>query len=129
MTVARTAPTPTLQPRVPVSPTHGIEGQVVHYADFAITDSSDTTVACYLGGLIPWRIINESGGAVTLTFYDALEQDGTALAVQDQDAVAVGTLAVADDESSELPTALAGCTWLVIVGASDADGLTLVCKR
>lgn len=129
MTIARTQIMPAIKPPLAVPDQHQIEGMIVHFEDFSITDSSDSSATMYLGGLIPWRIINESGSAATLTFYDSLSVDGTALAVQDQDAVPVPTLAVADDESSELPTSLAGCTWLVIVGAGAGDGFTLVCKR
>jgi hypothetical protein len=129
MSIARTAVPLTIQLPVGLSVDEGLEGKVAHAQSFAMTDSSDTTCAIYLGGLIPWRIINESGGAATFTFYDALLQDGTALAVQDADAAAIGTLAVADDESSELPIGLAGCTWLVITEAAGASGFTLVCKR
>ena len=129
MTVARTKIAPVVQAPIAMSDGHCIEGLVVHFSDFSITDSSDSTAACYVGGLVPWRIVNESAAAATFTFYDALTQDGTALAVQDSDAVPVPTLAVADDESSELPGALAGCTWLVIAGAAAGDHFTLVCKR
>ncbi len=129
MTIARTQIMPAIKPPLAVPDQHQIEGMIVHFEDFSITDSSDSSATMYLGGLIPWRIINESGSAATLTFYDALSLDGTALAVQDQDGNPVAALAVADDVSSELPMALAGCTMLVIKGAAAGDGFTLVCKR
>jgi len=102
---------------------------VVHFEDFAVTTDADTTATMYLGGLVPWRIINESGGAATLTFYDSLSLDGTELSLVDQDDVAVSTMTIGDDESQEIPSAVAGCTWLVIKGAAAGDGFTLVCKR
>jgi len=129
MTIARTQIMPAIKPPLAVPDQHQIEGMIVHFEDFSITDSSDSSATMYLGGLIPWRVINESGSSAALTFYDALTVDGTALAAQDQDAAAVPTLAVGDDVSSELPTSLAGCTWLVIVGAAAGDNFTLVCKR
>ena len=105
-----------------------IKGAVANFA-FSATDSESTTAVIPLGGMIPWRIVNESGASATLTFYDALTEDGTALSTYDQDSVAVGSITVGDDCSHELPSGLAGCTCLVIVAATDADGFTLVCRR
>jgi hypothetical protein len=96
---------------------------------FSVTTSTDTTACIPLGGLIPWRLANESGGSATLTFYDAMTKNGTALAVYDQDSAAIGAITIGDDCSHELPSSLAGCTWLVIKGAGAADGFTLICKR
>lgn len=128
MPVTRTAVP--LKIQMPVGPEgSGMEGLVAHASSFTITTSSDTTAAIYVGGLIPWRIINESGSSETLTFYDALTQNGTALAAQDTEAAPVPTLVVADDCSSELPPGLTGCTWLVIAGDGGGAGFTLVCKR
>jgi len=127
--LARTQVPPTLMPPVAVPDRHQIEGMVVHFEDFAVTTDADKTATMYLGGLVPWRIINESGGAATLTFYDSLSLDGTELSLVDQDDVAVSTMTIGDDESQEIPSAVAGCTWLVIKGAAAGDGFTLVCKR
>ena len=127
--IGRTQIMPTVKAPITVADSHQIEGVIVHFEDFAITDDEDTTAAMYLGGLIPWRVINESGAAATLTMYDARSLNSTALTPVDQDGVAVAAFGIADDESHELPTALAGCTVLVIKGAVAADGFTLVCKR
>lgn len=129
MPVARTAVPLKIQNPVGLALDGGMEGMVAHAQSFTITTSSDTTAAIYLGGLIPWRIINASGSSETLTFYDALTQDGTALAAQDEDAAPVATLVVADNTSSKLPPGLDGCTWLVIAGDGGGAGFTLVCKR
>lgn len=96
---------------------------------FSVTDDEDTTASIVLGGLLPWRIVNESGGAATLTFYDAIAPDGTALAAYDEDGVAVAAMTIADDASEQCPTGLSGCTYLVVKGAAAADGFTLVCRR
>jgi hypothetical protein len=130
-------PAPLMLARTQVAPTYlspiggldGIEGKVVHFQDFAVTTDADTTATMYLGGLLPWRIINESGGSATLTFYDARTLDGNELSLYDQDDVAVPSLTIGDDESMELPTAMAGCTWLVVKGGGAASGFTLVCRR
>lgn len=129
MLLARTQVPPTIMSSVGLVDDNQIEGAIVHFEDFAITTDADTTSAIYLGGLIPWRVINESGAAATLTFYDARSVTGTALAVVDQDDVAVPTMTIGDDESQELPSALAGCTVLIIKGAVAADGFTVVAKR
>ena len=127
--LARTQVAPTLMNPVGVPDAHQIEGMVVHYQDFAITTDADTTATMYVGGLIPWRIINESGGAATLTFYDARTLDGNELTLYDQDDVAVPAITIGDDESMEIPTGISGCTWLVVKGGSAASGFTLVCRR
>ncbi len=129
MLLARTQVPPTIMSSVGLVDDNQIEGAIVHFEDFAITTDADTTSAIYLGGLIPWRVINESGAAATLTFYDARSVAGTALTVVDQDDVPVSTMTIGDDESQELPSALAGCTVLIIKGAIAADGFTVVAKR
>jgi hypothetical protein len=103
-------------------------GAVANFA-FDVTTDAATTDVIPLGGMIPWRVVNESGASATLTFYDALTVDGTALSPYDQDGVAVAAVTVGDDCSYELPSGLAGCTCLVIKGGSAADGFTLVCRR
>lgn len=127
--LARTQVAPTIMTPVGVPDAHQIEGMVVHYEDFAVTTDADTTATMYVGGLIPWRIINESGGDATLTFYDARTLDGNELTLYDQDDVAVPALTIGDDESMELPTGMSGCTWLIVKGGGAASGFTLVCRR
>jgi len=130
MLLARTQVAPTvLPPIVGVADQHQIEGVIVHFQDFAVTTDADTTATMYVGGLIPWRVINETGGAVTLTFYDSRSVSGSEFALVDQDDGAIPSITVGDDESQELPSGMAGCTYLVVKGGAAADGLTLVCKR
>ena len=130
MMLARTQVSPhVLPPVVGIADAHQIEGVIVHFEDFAITTDADTTATMYVGGLIPWRVINETGGAVTLTFYDSRSINGNEFALVDQDDVAIPSITVSDDESQELPSGMAGCTYLVVKGGGAADGLTLVCKR
>lgn len=129
MTIARTKVDLILQPPVGVPDAHCIEGMVSMARNFSVTADSDTTCAIYCGGLIPWRLANESGGALTFTLYTAYEPDGTAITPYDQDDVAVATLTVGDDEDIELPTGLSGCLWLVIIAGAAADNITLLCRR
>ena len=130
MLVARTQVAPhVLPPIVGIADAHQIEGVIVHFEDFAVTTDADTTAVMYVGGLIPWRVINETGGAVTLTFYDSRSVNGNEFALVDQDDVAIPSITVGDDESQELPSGMAGCTYLIVKGGGAASGLTLVCKR
>jgi hypothetical protein len=129
MLLARNVAYPVVQPPIGVVDVHRIESVVAIAADFSVTTSEATTVVIPLYGLIPWQISNESGGAATLTFYNALTLEGTALTPYDEDSVAVGTMTIGDDCSQQMPTALSGCTTLVIVGAAAGDHFTLVCKR
>lgn len=96
---------------------------------FDVTTDATTTAVIPLKGLLPWRVVNESGSSATLTFYDALAVDGTALTTYDEDGVAIAAITVGDDCSHALPSALAGCTCLVIKGGSAASGFTLICRR
>lgn len=129
LAVSRTQVMPTVKSGVAWPDAQQIEGAVVHFEDFAVTTSTDSTAAMYIGGLVPWRVINESGAAATLTFYDARSVNGTALSLIDQDDIAVPSITIGDDESQELPSSMAGCTYLVVTGAAAADGFTVVCKR
>lgn len=129
MPVARTQVLPTLMPVIQVPDQNALEAKVVHFEDFDVTASSDTTSAMFLGGLLPWRLINESGGALTFTLRSARALNGTALVPYDQDVGAVRTLLVPDDADIELPTGLAGISWLVVVGSGAGSNITLVCRR
>ena len=129
MMLARTQVPPTLHPSIAEVGGQRMEGLLVSFDDFAVTTDADTTATMYIGGLIPWRVINETGGAVTLTFYDARSANGNELALVDQDDVAIPSITVGDDESQELPSGMAGCMYLIVKGGGAADGLTLVCKR
>ena len=129
MTLARTRVDLVVQSPITMPTSPSIEAAVAIASDFSVTTSATTTSAIPLYGLIPWQITNESGAAATLTFYNALSIDGTAMACYDEDSVAVGTITIGDDCSQQLPTALSGCTVLVITGAAAADHFTVVCKR
>lgn len=129
MTIARTPARLEIQPSIGMPDRQCIEGTVALASDFSITASSDTTVAIYMGGLIPWRIMNESGGAVTVTLYDAKTINGTALSPKDADGIAPAAITLADDESRELPPGYSGVTWLVIVGSAAADNISLKAMR
>jgi hypothetical protein len=96
---------------------------------FSVTTNAGTTAVIPLSGLIPWRIINEGDSSVTLTFFDALTEDGTALTTYDEDNAEIPAVVVADSSSRALPSGLAGCTFLVVTGSGAASDLTLVCKR
>lgn len=95
-----------------------------------LTNDAATTGCANVSGFPIMRLINESGGSITVTFYDALSKDGTALSTYGEDSGAVDTLTVADDGSAQCPTSLAGCTWLILVlSASTATNVTLKCER
>lgn len=129
MTIARTKIEPTLMPLADVKNQNAIEGKVVHFEDFSVTDSSDTTAAMYLGGLLPWRLINESGGPITFTFNSARSLNGNALSPYDVDVQPVLTITLVDDGDIELDPGLSGIAWLVITGSAPADHITLICRR
>jgi hypothetical protein len=129
MTVARTKISLTTQmPAVSVSDGQ-IQGAVATADDFAVTASSDSSAAIYIGGLIPWRLCNESGGSLTFTFKAARTLNGTALTPYDADGDGVVTMTLGDDCEGEIPSGLSGVLWLVIVGSGAGSGITLICKR
>ena len=127
MTIARTAVK--LKVQAPSCTSDGqMQGLVATARNFSVTDSSDTTAAIYCAGLIPWRLANESGGALTFTLYSAYEQDGTAISPHDSDLLDVPTITLADDADCEL-IGLGGVQWLVIIAGAAADNITLTCMR
>ena len=129
MAIDRTLVPLQLQLGIGASDPDKIEGKVAIASNFAVTDDSDTTAAIYVGGTIPWEIVNESGGAATLTFTHALTLNGTSLAKTDEDSVATTVITLADDGSQQMPSSLSGVLYLVITAASPASGFTLICKR
>lgn len=100
--------------------------------NLAITDDAATTAVIKMAGCPFGRIRNESGGTITLTFYDATSKDGTALDLLDQDNVAApnDSFVVTDDKSRELPDSIKGCEYLVIKGAAAyATGVSIHLER
>ena len=128
MTVARTQASLVVANGLGMADGNTFEGIIAHALDFAITASTDTTVAIYCAGAIPWRLVNNSGGPITVTLYDALTQNGVANDLTDSDGGAVPTRVMADHESWEI-TGAAGVTWLVIKGSAAASGFSLTVKR
>jgi hypothetical protein len=117
-----------IQPPLGMADANSIEGVVAKTEQFSITTDADTTAVIYMAGLIPWRLHNESGGAVTVTLYDAGEKDGAELTIYDVDNQPIAAFSVADGGSVDISDA-AGVLHLVIKGGAAASGLRLVAKR
>ena len=67
------------------------------------------------------RIINRSGGAVTITFWECETRTGTYVVCED-----VSSLAVSNNSSKEIPAALFGSRWLKAVLSSGTATLYVV---
>lgn len=106
-----------------------MEGKLVSFKNFSVTDDADTTAVMYLGGLLPWRIVNQSGASATFTFYSGIASDDDEITPYDCDSVAVPSYTVADDCDQELQPGLGGVLWLIVKGAAAADNITLICRR
>jgi hypothetical protein len=128
MPVARTKVSLAVQPPACSAPDGQMQGLIAMARNFSITDSADTTAAIYVGGMVPCRLANESGGALTFTLYTAYQQDGTAITPYDADVVALTTVTLGDDCDCELVLGI-GIQWLVIIAGAAADNITLTCMR
>jgi hypothetical protein len=115
----------------PIGPHNLMEGGIVVFEDFSVTTDADTTATMYLGGMIPWRLINESGGSLTFDLTSSRALDGTDFDIMDEDGVGtpMSAFTVADDDDRQCPTGMTGILWLNIAADSAADHVTLVCKR
>lgn len=104
------------------------EGVVAKTDLFAVTTDEATTSVIYMGGLMPWKIHNETGDAITLSMYDAGAVDGTALTSHDIDDIAFASITMADGTSYDISD-LAGCLYVIVVGSVAADGLRMIARR
>lgn len=93
-----------------------------------LTDSAATTPGINKMGLVLGTVYNESGGAVTITYYGASTPSGTPLPLYDEDGVPV-TQTVGDDECHQLPQACAGVAVLFPVADSGTPELTFHLMR
>lgn len=126
--MARTLIPLVIQPPLGMADQNCIEGVVAKTDQFSITTDVDTTAVIYIGGLIPWRLHNESGGAVTVTLYDAGTKDGAELTIYDVDDQPIAAFSVADGGSVDISDA-AGVLHLIVKGGTAASGLRVVAKR
>ncbi len=109
------------------------------YADLALTNSDATTAVVRIGGLPFGRLVNVSGKFVGITFKelylddpdrDDPESTGTVVALKDEDAGTSGyTWTLGNNESRQLPSALAGVDWLIITLASGSATVRLQEER
>lgn len=106
----------------------GFEGTVAKTDLFAVTDDEATTAIVYMGGLLPWKVHNETGDAITLSMYDAGAVDGAALTSYDVDDVAFASVTMADGTSYDISD-LAGCLYVIVVGSVAASGLRMIARR
>jgi hypothetical protein len=97
--------------------------------DLALTDDAATTAVVQMAGGPFGRIRNTSGGAVTITFYDATSAEGTALAVLDEDNVAISDFVVANNSSRKLPEGLAGVEYLILKASAATPTVSLHLER
>ena len=123
MPVARTEIPVVVLPSVGSALHSVIEGIVAITDSFSVTTSTDTSAAFYVGGATPVRLINNSGGAVTLTIHDAMTLNGVADDVTDEDGAVWGPFTLADGESRALPSGGFGITYAVVTGSAVASGI------
>ena len=93
----------------------------------ALTDSVTTTGVLHYGNFSSGRIINCSGGAVTLTIYECETFNGE-YAKCDDVGTAGALAAIEDNETFEIPTKLAGCLFLKFVLSADTASVVFTMK-
>jgi len=91
----------------------------------SLTASEATTEAVFVGGLPLGRIHNNSGGALTISIYDALTLSGTANVMYDEDGVQVGPITVPNGASYQMPSGAVGMTWCVLVLSTGTADVTV----
>lgn len=123
MTIARTEIPVSVLPSVGPHTHSVIEGIAAITDSFAVTTSTDTSAAFFVGGAIPMRLMNNSGGVVSLTIADAPTLNGVANAIKDEDGQAWGPFTLADGESRALPAGGMGITYAVVTGSAPASGI------
>ena len=98
------------------------------YAYLGLTNDDATTAVVRIGGLPFGRLVNVSGDSLEITFKelyledpdaDDPESEGTVVALKDEDnATSQYAWTLGNNESRQLPSALAGVDWLVITLSS-----------
>lgn len=113
-----------------IPPSHGrpIISVCSYPFDADLTNDAATTAEIDMRPFSHGTVQNVTGSAVTVTYYAAGLAQGTAYALYDQDGVAV-TQTLASASITELPSAVAGVSFLVPVSDAATDTLTFVLKR
>lgn len=93
----------------------------------SLTDSVTTTGVLHYGNFSYGRIINRSGGAVTLTVHECDTHNGEYVLCDDVGTAGV-LAAIADNESLDIPAALAGSLFLKFVAASGTPSVVFTLK-
>lgn len=119
----------TFYKRCASGPTNSIMGNYHEFPDCALTNDATTTAELDIRGLTHGTLENNTGSAVTITWYAAMTKGGTAYALKDQDGVAVTSTVAADDTIQELPSALAGVAFAVPVSDGATDTLSFHFER
>lgn len=96
----------------------------------ALTADAATTGVAFVFGYALGKIVNTSGGALTITLRGAATQDGTALTMYDKDGSPIAALTVPNNSEHEIPSeALAGAKYLVLVLSAGTANATLRLMR
>ena len=96
---------------------NSISGAALDYTSVVVTNSAASTAVLPKVGYAFGCVENNTGDALTITWWGQLSATGTAYALKDQDGVAVTSVIAADDTIQELPSAIAGVPFLVPVGS------------
>ena len=94
----------------------------------ACTNDATTTAQVFMGNYAMGTVLNASASSVTITYYAAMTEGGTAYALVDEDAVAV-TQVVAATTAAALPSACAGVLYLLPVSSGATATLVYAFKR
>lgn len=91
-----------------------IEGKATAWHTLSLTNDAATTGRINMDGFTGGRIINSSGGELTIAYYDAQTKTSTAIIAANESGTALAQT-IADARSEALPAAVKGCTWLTPV--------------
>ena len=110
--MANTYPTPKRIGRA-----DAITGAGLYYKDITITNDVDTSAVLHKEGYAMTCIQNDSGAAVTITWYGSCDPAGPFRVLKDEDNADVSNVIAADHVTQEGRTAIASCPHAVPVAS------------
>lgn len=93
-----------------------------------VTNSSLTSDRLNFSAFVAGTVKNSSGATNTITWYASNHATGAVYLLKDSDEVGVSQ-AIGNNEIHELPSALAGCAYIIPVGSVASAQLNFVFKR
>jgi hypothetical protein len=106
-----------------------LQGHYYDYTNLALTNDATTTAEIDKRGYSHGCVENDTGSAITITWYGCMTPGGTAHALYDEDGSALTSTITADNQIGALPSAVAGVPFLVPVSNGATDTVSIHLER